>query len=131
RTAAYAWLLAHHVTVAIPGGGLTLAPLGLTVLAGYLLVRAGAWAGRALKGYDGAVALACGLVYALVYALLTAPVAAAVAKGAVRPDAVQAAGRGLVFAAVLGGAGVAAGTGGLGAAAARLPAAVRSALYAG
>ncbi|GIH41980.1 hypothetical protein Mco01_49800 [Microbispora corallina] len=46
RTACQLWLAAHHAGFAIPGGRVGLLPLGLMVLPGTLLYRAGLWMAR-------------------------------------------------------------------------------------
>jgi hypothetical protein len=46
RTACQLWLAAHHAGFAIPGGRVGLLPLGLMILPGVLLYRAGLWMAR-------------------------------------------------------------------------------------
>ncbi|MBP2704778.1 hypothetical protein JOL79_13240 [Microbispora sp. RL4-1S] len=46
RTACQLWLAAHHAGFAIPGGRVGLLPIGLMVLPGALLYRAGLWMAR-------------------------------------------------------------------------------------
>jgi hypothetical protein len=46
RTACQLWLAAHHAGFAIPGGRVGLLPLGLMILPGALLYRAGLWMAR-------------------------------------------------------------------------------------
>jgi hypothetical protein len=46
RSAAQIWLAAHHAGFDIPGGHVGLLPLGLTVLPGLLLYKAGRWMAR-------------------------------------------------------------------------------------
>ncbi|WP_157252404.1 DUF6350 family protein [Nonomuraea typhae] len=46
RTAAQLWLAAHHAGFAISGGRVGLLPLGLLVLPGFLLYKAGRWMAR-------------------------------------------------------------------------------------
>lgn len=46
RTACQIWLAAHHAGFAIPGGRVSLLPLGLMILPGTLLYRAGLWMAR-------------------------------------------------------------------------------------
>ncbi|GIH70400.1 cell division protein PerM [Sphaerimonospora thailandensis] len=46
RTACQLWLAAHHAGFAIPGGRIGLLPLGLMILPGALLYRAGLWMAR-------------------------------------------------------------------------------------
>lgn len=46
RTACQLWLAAHHAGFAIPGGRVGLLPIGLMILPGALLYRAGLWMAR-------------------------------------------------------------------------------------
>ncbi|WP_067172338.1 cell division protein PerM [Microtetraspora niveoalba] len=46
RAACQLWLAAHHAGFAMPGGRVGLLPLGLTILPGVLLYRAGLWMAR-------------------------------------------------------------------------------------
>lgn len=46
RTACQLWLAAHHAGFAIPGGRIGLLPIGLMILPGALLYRAGRWMAR-------------------------------------------------------------------------------------
>lgn len=46
RTACQLWLAAHHAGFAIPGGRVGLLPIGLMILPGVLLYRAGLWMAR-------------------------------------------------------------------------------------
>lgn len=95
RVAGLGWLLAHHAPVDIPGGSLTVAPLGLTLVSGTLLVRAGRVAGAhraAVTRTAGALVTAA---VALPYAALAGVVAALSDVGGTRvqaPAAVAAAG---------------------------------------
>lgn len=110
RDAGVLWLVAHHVEVTVRGvGRIGLLPLGLVLLPGALLERAGRWLTREghvtrLRhvGY-AALAIACP------YALFTAAVALGSSTGAVRPALVQAVGWGFLLALVAGGFGAAHG----------------------
>lgn len=110
RDAGLLWLVAHHVEVTVSGvGRIGLLPLGLVLLPGVLLERAGRW--LAHEGHvtrmrhvtSAALAIACP------YALFTAAVALGSSTGAVRPSLVQAAGWGFLLAFVAGGFGAAHG----------------------
>ena len=75
RTAALLWLIGHHVGFALPGvGRIGMLPLGLVLLPGGLLWRAGRWVVRAGGvrglGHVGYAALALALPYAMVAAAL-------------------------------------------------------------
>jgi len=74
-TAVAAWLLAQHCTLAVPGGDVSIVPLGLSWFLGALLVRGGRQAAR-LTGADGlrgavAVTFAVVVPYAAAAGLLT------------------------------------------------------------
>jgi hypothetical protein len=71
RTAALLWLIGHHVGFALPGAGrIGMLPLGLVLLPGALLWRAGRWVvrtgGVTRLGYVGYAALALAVPYAMV-----------------------------------------------------------------
>lgn len=70
RTAADAWLVAHHTGFALTSGRVGMLPLGLVVLPGALLWRAGAAVARATGGYRlrhaGQTALAIAVPYTVI-----------------------------------------------------------------
>ena len=75
RTAALLWLIGHHVGFALPGAGrIGMLPLGLVLLPGALLWRAGRWVvrtgGVTRLRYVGYAALALAVPYAMVAAAL-------------------------------------------------------------
>jgi len=75
RTAALLWLIGHHVGFALPGAGrIGMLPLGLVLLPGALLWRAGRWVVRAggvsRLRHVGYAALALAVPYAMVAAAL-------------------------------------------------------------
>jgi hypothetical protein len=75
RTAALLWLIAHHVGFALPGvGRIGMLPLGLVLLPGALLWRAGRWVVRTggvrRLRHVGYAALALAVPYAMVAAAL-------------------------------------------------------------
>jgi hypothetical protein len=75
RTAALLWLIGHHVGFTLPGvGRIGMLPLGLVLLPGALLWRAGRWVARAggvcKLGHVGYAALALAVPYAMVAAAL-------------------------------------------------------------
>jgi hypothetical protein len=104
------WLVGHHVEVTVHGAGrIGLLPLGLVLLPGALLERAGHWmthsghVTRLRHAGFAALAIACP------YALFTGAVALGSSTGAVRPSLLQAVGWGFVLALVAGGFGAAHG----------------------
>jgi hypothetical protein len=110
RSAGVLWLVAHHVEVTVRGvGRIGLLPLGLVLLPGALLERAGRWmahAGHVTElrhvGYAGA-AIACP------YALFTGAVAVASRTPAESSSLWQAVCTGFLIALVAGGLGAARG----------------------
>jgi Family of unknown function (DUF6350) len=75
RTAALLWLIGHHVAFSLPGvGQIGMLPLGLVLLPGALLWRAGRWVvragGVARLSHVGYAALALAVPYAMLAAAL-------------------------------------------------------------
>jgi hypothetical protein len=108
RTAAILWLAGHHVAVSIRGAGrIGMLPLGLAVLPGALLWRAGRFVvragGVARLRHVGLAAL--GL--AIPYALLTAALALASRSAEAAASLPQAIGCGFLLAVAAGGLGAA------------------------
>lgn len=85
RAGLLAWLLAHGAPVSIPGGVLSVAPLGLTVLLGVLLVRAGQSVVRRTRPATTGRALVAGAAVGVPYSLLAALVTGPATIGAARP----------------------------------------------
>jgi Family of unknown function (DUF6350) len=106
RTAAMLWLIGHHVGFALHGAGrIGMLPLGLVLLPGALLWRAGRWVVRAggvtRLRHVGSAALALAVPYALVaWALALASRSAQAA-----PSAIQALICGFLLALIAGGLG--------------------------
>jgi hypothetical protein len=130
RTVAHIWLVAHGTSLDVPGGLLSLTPLGLLALPVLLLRRAGTVLGRPQRvGGLRAAAGAVGAV-ALPYGVLASVVAELSATEQVGSGPLEA----LLSGLVVGGAGAALGVvreAGLGGAlAARVPAFVRRQLVA-
>ncbi|HEX8006953.1 MAG TPA: DUF6350 family protein, partial [Trebonia sp.] len=110
RSAGVLWLVAHHVEVTVRGvGRIGLLPLGLVLLPGALIERAGRWmtqAGHVTRlrhaGYAG-IAIACP------YALFTAAVAVASRTAQAAPSLWQSVCAGFLLALLAGGFGAARG----------------------
>jgi Family of unknown function (DUF6350) len=110
RSAGLLWLVAHHVEVTVHGvGRIGLLPLGLVIVPGALIERAGRWmanAGHVTElrdvGYV-AVAIACP------YALFTGAVAIACRSQVAEPSLWQAVAAGFLLALAAGGLGAARG----------------------
>jgi len=126
-----AWLLAQHTGITVGAGAVSVVPLGLTVLLGALLVRAGRLTARHSGGHDlldaCTATLSLALPYAVIAALLTSP--ARVAH--VRPEPLQALAGAFVLALVCGGFGALRETGHLNRLIALIPDDVRLAMRAG
>jgi Family of unknown function (DUF6350) len=110
RSAGLLWLVAHHVEVTVRGvGRIGLLPLGLVVVPGALIERAGRWmtnAGHVTQlRHVGQAALAI----ACPYALFTAAVAVASRSPVASPSLWQAAAAGFLLALVAAGLGAARG----------------------
>lgn len=106
RAAADAWLLAHGGGLSLPTGRVRGVPLGLSLLAGVVLHRAGASLARAVSVTDlRSAARATGALTA-VYGLAAAAVARLAATEAVSSSAVAAGLGATVLAAAAGGSGV-------------------------
>lgn len=110
RDAGLLWLVAHHVEVNVHHvGRIGLLPLGLVLLPGALLERAGRWltheghVTRLRHVSYAALAIACP------YALFSAAVALGSSTSAVQPSLVQAVGWGFLLALVAAGFGAAHG----------------------
>ena len=110
RSAGVLWLVAHHVEVTVRGvGRIGLLPLGLVLLPGALLERAGRWlahAGHVTRPRDAAYA---GASIAFPYALFTGAVAVASRTPAESSSLWQAVCAGFLIALVAGGLGAARG----------------------
>jgi hypothetical protein len=110
RSAGVLWLVAHHVEVTVRGvGRIGLLPLGLVLLPGALLERAGRWmahAGHVTTLPDVAFA---GAAIAFPYALFTGAVAVACRTPAQSSSLWQAVCTGFLLALVAGGFGAARG----------------------
>ena len=106
RTAALLWLIGHHVGFALHGAGrIGMLPLGLVLLPGALLWRAGRWVVRAggvsLLRHVGYAALAL----AMPYGLIAGALALASRSAQEAPSAPQAVICGFLLALVAGGLG--------------------------
>ncbi|GAA1773608.1 DUF6350 family protein [Streptomonospora arabica] len=105
-TAVQAWLVGHHVGFAIPGGDVAMLPLGLVVLPGLLLYRAGRRLARTCELPRLRHLFRAALAIAGPYAAIAGTLALIGQTEAVSPSMVQALIAGFVLAFVAGGAGV-------------------------
>lgn len=122
QVGALGWLVAHGSGVSVRGTAVTVLPLGLTLLAAWATWRLGRRTGEALSGHGpDADRLADGerdwtvpsatVLFAVGYAVTTVVVAALAADPATAPASGRALGAALLLALVLGGAGLAVGSG--------------------
>ena len=106
RAAAALWLIGHHVGFTLHGTGrIGMLPLGLVLLPGALLWRAGRWAARAAGVTRLAQAGYTALAMAVPYAVLAAILALASRSARLAPSVPQALVAGFVLALVAGGLG--------------------------
>jgi hypothetical protein len=106
RTTAVLWLAAHHVGFAIARAGrFGMLPLGLVLLPGALLWRAGRWVVRAGRLTRLAEAGYAALALAVPYAALSGALALASRSGPAAPSAPEAVLAGFLLAAAAGGLG--------------------------
>jgi hypothetical protein len=131
RIGADAWLLAHGASLEVGVATITVVPLGLTLICGYVCFRLGRWAAQTSYAEDGrAVALAT-VVMSGIYALVAIVVALLATTPDAEPSLGRAFGGGFVVALLGGGPGLVVGSGQLSSVLARLPESVRSVGYAG
>ncbi len=110
RTAGVLWLVAHHVGVTVEGfGRIGLLPLGLVLLPGLLLIKAGRWLAQAAKVTTLRRAAKATAAIAGPYATLTGAVALGSGSEKVTPELWQAVLAGFLIAAAAGGLGIARG----------------------
>jgi Family of unknown function (DUF6350) len=106
RTAAVLWLVGHHVGVQVSGAGrIGMLPLGLVLLPGALLWRAGRWVVRRHAIVTPVAALAAALAVAVPYTLLAGALAAVSRTALAAPSVPQGVVAGFVVAAVAAGFG--------------------------
>ncbi|MCA1823323.1 MAG: DUF6350 family protein [Mycobacteriales bacterium] len=105
RTGAQLWLLGHRVPLQVAGARVTLAPLGVSLLAATLHMRAVGTVVRRLAPSSLAGAGACAVAAAVPYATVVATVAVVASTSQVHVDAMRALVAALGFALVAGGVG--------------------------
>ncbi|WP_461003346.1 cell division protein PerM [Streptomonospora sediminis] len=106
RASVQAWLVGHHIGFGIPGGDVAMLPLGLVVLPGLLLYRAGRWLARSCDLPRLRHLFRAALAIAGPYAAIAGTLALIGQTETVRPSMVQALVAGFSLAFVAGGAGV-------------------------
>lgn len=107
RSAVQAWLVAHHAGFALPSGRVGMLPLGLVVLPGALLCRAGAAVARAIDGHRLRHAALAALGLAVPYTIIATLAALIARTDLVRPSLVEAPVTGFLVAFIAGGIGAA------------------------
>ncbi len=130
RIGSDAWLLAHGSRLDLGMATITVIPLGLTLLCGYVCFRMGRWAGQTSHAEDGrALAVAAGVLGA-VYALVSIVVALLASTSGAEPHLGLAFAGAFVVAVLGGGPGLVAGSGLLPAVLARVPEQAQAVAYA-
>ncbi len=105
RATVQAWLVGHLVGFAIPGGHVSLLPLGLVVLPGLLLFRSGKWLARSCALSRPRQSFRAGVAVAGPYAAICGTLALIGQTETVRPSMVQALVAGFLLAFVAAGLG--------------------------
>ncbi|MFC4565843.1 DUF6350 family protein [Nocardiopsis mangrovi] len=105
RTAVQGWLVGHNVGFGIPGGRVTMLPLGLVVLPGLLLYRAGRWLARSCELPRLRHVFRAALAIAGPYAAICGTLALIGQTEVIRPSMPQALVAGFVLAFLAGGLG--------------------------
>jgi hypothetical protein len=111
RVGADGWLLAHGSGLSLDTATVTLLPLGLTLLCGYVVHRLGRWAAERSQPDDLRATLTLTTLLATVYALVALVTAVLAAHVVAQPGLLRTFVGGLVLAAVAGGTGVLRGSG--------------------
>jgi len=111
RVGADAWLLAHGSRLDLVSAGITMAPLGLTLLCAYVTFRLGRWAAWTSAVDDGGTVLLGVVVLAGIYGVVTVLTAVLASTPQAEPHLGRAFCGGFLVALVGGGLGIAAGSG--------------------
>jgi Family of unknown function (DUF6350) len=111
RVGADAWLLAHGSRLDLVSAGITLAPLGLTLLCAYVAFRLGRWAACTSAVDDVGTVLLGVVVLAGIYGVVTVLTAVLASTPEAEPHLGRAFCGGFLVALVGGGLGIAAGSG--------------------
>lgn len=109
RVGADAWLLAHGAGLELDAARVTVVPLGVTLLCGYVAYRFGGWAAVRAAAEDLRGILTGAGVLAVVYAVATMVVAVLASHPSAESDLLRALAGGFVLAGIAGGAGVLSG----------------------
>lgn len=111
RVGADAWLLGHGAHLQLPDAGITVVPLGLTLVCVYVAFRLGRWAALTSAADDAATVLLGVVVMAGVYGVTTVLTAVLASDLVAEPNLGRAFCGGFAVALVGGGAGVLSGSG--------------------
>jgi len=107
RAAVQVWLVAHHAGFGLPTGRVGMLPLGLVVLPGALLARAGAAVARAIDGHRLRHAALAALGLAVPYTVIATLAALLARTELVQPSVIQAPITSFLVAFIAGGIGAA------------------------
>ena len=107
RAAVQVWLVAHHAGFGLPTGRVGMLPLGLVVLPGALLARAGAAVARAIDGHRLRHAALAALGLAVPYTVIATLAALLARTDLVQPSVIEAPVTGFLVAFIAGGIGAA------------------------
>jgi hypothetical protein len=111
RVGADAWLLAHGSALSLDTATVTVPPLGLTLVCGYVVHRLGRWAASRSQPEDLRATLTLGTVLATGYAIVALSTAVLAAHPVAQPGLLRTFVGALLVASVAGGAGVLRGSG--------------------
>lgn len=111
RVGADAWLLAHGAQLSLPQATISVIPLGLTFVCGYVVYRMGRWAGATSAVDDVRTALTGSTVLAAGYGVVATVAAVLASQATARPDPGLACLGGFLLAFLAGGLGIVSGSG--------------------
>ncbi|HET6651708.1 MAG TPA: DUF6350 family protein [Nocardioides sp.] len=113
RIGADAWLVAHGSGLTLAGATISVVPLGLTALCGYVALRLGGWARATSADEDGAAVALAAVVLAGVYGVVAVVTAVLATLPTAQPGLVQSFAGAFLLALVGGGAGLVRGEAGV------------------
>ena len=106
RIGADAWLVAHGSRLTLSGATISVVPLGLTALCGYVALRLGRWARASSADEDGVAVALAAVVLSGVYAVVAVVTAVLATLPSAQPGLVQSFAGAFLLALAGGGAGL-------------------------